>query len=121
VFLVWLRRQCLTAYLPGHVLMCKSSVFLIFFNIFGLAQPISNLIGWALPAFLSVRAIESPQTNDDKQWLTYWVGDIRYLNAVVDDSGCVRSFEPRRVSRCPCDPVLASHVLCFQDLDHHLP
>lgn len=50
-----------------------SAVFLIFFNMFGLAQPISNLIGWALPAFLSVRAIESPQTNDDKQWLTYWV------------------------------------------------
>lgn len=40
---------------------------------FGLAQPVSNLIGWALPAFLSVRAIESPGTNDDKQWLTYWV------------------------------------------------
>jgi len=50
-----------------------SSVVLIFFNILGLAQPVSNLIGWALPAFLSVRAIESPQSNDDKQWLTYWV------------------------------------------------
>jgi len=53
--------------------LALSSVVLIFFNIFGLAQPVSNLIGWALPAFLSVRAIESPQTNDDKQWLTYWV------------------------------------------------
>jgi receptor expression-enhancing protein 5/6 len=40
---------------------------------FGLASPISNLIGWALPAYLSVQAIESPSTNDDKQWLTYWV------------------------------------------------
>lgn len=50
-----------------------SSVLLIFFNMFGLAQPISNLIGWALPAYLSIQAIESPQSNDDKQWLTYWV------------------------------------------------
>jgi receptor expression-enhancing protein 5/6 len=46
---------------------------LIFFNMFGLAAPISNLIGWALPAYLSVQAIESPSQNDDKQWLTYWV------------------------------------------------
>jgi len=50
-----------------------SSVVLIFFNMFGLAQPVSNLIGWGLPAYLSVQAIESPGTNDDKQWLTYWV------------------------------------------------
>jgi hypothetical protein len=40
---------------------------------FGLASPVSNLIGWALPAYLSVQAIESPSQNDDKQWLTYWV------------------------------------------------
>jgi receptor expression-enhancing protein 5/6 len=50
-----------------------SSVVLIFFNMFGLAQPVSNLIGWGLPAYLSIHALESPATNDDKQWLTYWV------------------------------------------------
>jgi hypothetical protein len=50
-----------------------SAIALIFFNLLGLAQPVSNLIGWALPAYLSVQAIESPGTNDDKQWLTYWV------------------------------------------------
>jgi hypothetical protein len=43
---------------------------------FGLAQPVSNLIGWALPAYLSVQAIESPGTDDDKQWLTYWVSGV---------------------------------------------
>jgi len=53
--------------------LAASSVILIFFNMFGLAAPVSNLIGWALPAYLSVQAIESPGTNDDKQWLTYWV------------------------------------------------
>lgn len=48
-------------------------IFLIFFNLFGLASPLSNLIGWAIPAYLSVQALESPGKNDDKQWLTYWV------------------------------------------------
>ncbi|TYJ55173.1 protein YOP1 [Cryptococcus floricola] len=57
----------------GVIALGVSSVVLIFFNMFGLAQPISNLIGWALPAYLSILAIESPQANDDKQWLTYWV------------------------------------------------
>jgi len=38
-----------------------------------LASPVSNLIGWGLPAYLSFRAIESPGANDDVQWLTYWV------------------------------------------------
>jgi len=38
-----------------------------------LAAPVSNLIGWGLPAFLSFRALESPGTEDDAQWLAYWV------------------------------------------------
>ncbi|KAK4686705.1 receptor expression-enhancing protein 5/6, partial [Tremellales sp. Uapishka_1] len=60
-------------------------VVLIFFNMFGLASPVSNLIGWALPAYLSVQAIESPGTNDDKQWLTYWVvfGSLNLLESAA--------------------------------------
>jgi receptor expression-enhancing protein 5/6 len=38
-----------------------------------LAAFISNLVGWALPAYLSFKAIESPSPQDDIQWLTYWV------------------------------------------------
>ncbi|KAF5314006.1 hypothetical protein D9611_006935 [Ephemerocybe angulata] len=38
-----------------------------------LAQPVSNLVGWGLPAYLSFKAIESPSPHDDVQWLTYWV------------------------------------------------
>jgi len=49
------------------VLLC----LLIFIN--ALALPVSNLIGWGLPAFLSFRALESPGVQDDVQWLTYWV------------------------------------------------
>jgi len=38
-----------------------------------LAHPISNLVGFVLPACLSIKAIESPGHEDDVQWLTYWV------------------------------------------------
>lgn len=44
---------------------------LIFFNVF--AGFLSNLLGWAVPAFFSFKALESPGHNDDQQWLTYWV------------------------------------------------
>ncbi|KAJ9109907.1 hypothetical protein QFC19_001887 [Naganishia cerealis] len=57
----------------GVLSMVGSFIFLIFFNLFGLASPVSNLIGWALPAYLSCGALESPGKDDDKQWLTYWV------------------------------------------------
>ncbi|KAI0027265.1 TB2/DP1, HVA22 family-domain-containing protein [Vararia minispora EC-137] len=52
----------------GGVVLCA---FLHFFN--ALAAPVSNLIGWALPAYLSFKALESPGHDDDVQWLTYWV------------------------------------------------
>ncbi|KAF5312675.1 hypothetical protein D9619_003573 [Psilocybe cf. subviscida] len=45
-------------------------VFLHTFNV--LAAPVSNLVGWGLPAYLSFKAIESPSPHDDVQWLTYW-------------------------------------------------
>jgi len=38
-----------------------------------LAAFMSNLVGWALPAYLSFKAIETPAPQDDIQWLTYWV------------------------------------------------
>lgn len=38
-----------------------------------LAAPVSNLVGFVIPAFLSFRAIESPSSGDDVQWLTYWI------------------------------------------------
>ena len=51
--------------------MVTSRVALIFFNIF--AGFLTNLIGFAAPAYFSMKALESPQPQDDVQWLTYWV------------------------------------------------
>jgi len=49
-------------------------IFVIILHTFNsLAAPISNLVGWSLPAYLSFKAIESPIPHDDVQWLTYWV------------------------------------------------
>ena len=60
--------------------MPKSYAFLgavvllaILHSVNALASPVSNLVGWAAPAYLSVRALESPGHQDDVQWLTYWV------------------------------------------------
>ena len=46
-----------------------SSIF-CFINIF--SNYITCLVGVTLPAYWSIKAIESPQYDDDKQWLTYW-------------------------------------------------
>ncbi|CAO1621623.1 unnamed protein product [Jaminaea pallidilutea] len=57
---------------------------LIFFNIF--AGFLTNLIGFAAPAYFSLRALESPQPQDDVQWLTYWVvfGFFTFIETFVN-------------------------------------
>jgi len=37
------------------------------------ASSITNALGFAYPAYASIKAVETPSKNDDKQWLTYWV------------------------------------------------
>lgn len=41
----------------------------IFFNIF--ASFFTNILGFGLPAYLSLRALESPAKDDDVQWYVY--------------------------------------------------
>ncbi|KAK0522147.1 ER membrane protein DP1/Yop1 [Tilletia horrida] len=45
-------------------------VILIFFNIF--AGFLTTLLGFVLPAYFSMRALETKGPEDDIQWLTYW-------------------------------------------------
>lgn len=66
-------------------MLAHSTALLILLNLFGLAQPITNLIGWALPAYLTCHALESPQKGDDAQWLCYWIvfGFLNYIESAA--------------------------------------
>ncbi|KAG0271030.1 ER membrane protein DP1/Yop1 [Linnemannia exigua] len=62
-----------------------SFVFLmIFFNFAG--QLFSNLLGFVYPAYRSFKALESPEKEDDKQWLTYWTvyGFVSIIESFTD-------------------------------------
>lgn len=60
--------------IPKTYLVIGGAVLVaILHSINALAQPVSNIVGWGLPAYLSFKAIESPGAQDDVQWLTYWV------------------------------------------------
>ena len=44
------------------------------------------MIGFLYPAYCSFKAIESPESNDDVQWLTYWVvfGFLNIIETFTD-------------------------------------
>ncbi|KAI0271738.1 TB2/DP1, HVA22 family-domain-containing protein [Gloeopeniophorella convolvens] len=61
------------------------SVLTLLHFVNALAAPVSNLIGWGLPAYLSFKALESAGHDDDVQWLTYWVvfGFFNFLEGIA--------------------------------------
>lgn len=60
-------------------------IFLSTIFINALALPVSNIIGWAAPAYFSFRAIETTGHDDDVQWLTYWTvfGFFTFLESIA--------------------------------------
>lgn len=46
---------------------------LIFLNVAGVGQLLSNIAGFVVPGYYSLVALESASTKDDTQLLTYWV------------------------------------------------
>ena len=57
----------------SYAFLGAAVLLVILHSVNAFASPVSNLVGWAAPAFFSVKALESPGHADDVQWLTYWV------------------------------------------------
>ena len=55
-------------YIITGLSICASLVFIGIFESF-----ITNIVGIILPAYLSMKAIETYETDNEKQWITYWV------------------------------------------------
>lgn len=68
--------------------ICCFFVFIGYFDYY-----ITQAVGILYPAFWSIRAIESKESDDDKQWLTYWV--VFACFSIVDlFSGFILKFIP---------------------------
>lgn len=55
--------------------------FLIFLNLGGIGQLLSNIAGFVIPGYFSLLALSTPGKDDDTQLLTYWVV-FAFLNIV---------------------------------------
>jgi receptor expression-enhancing protein 5/6 len=70
----------------GHIAL--GAVALVFiFVVFGIGEVfLTNLLGIIYPAYMSFKAIETAEKEDDRQWLTYWVvyGGFTIVDTVTD-------------------------------------
>ena len=62
-----------TGYPKAYYFSAIASLFSLLISALGGMKLISDLIGFLYPTYMSFKAIESRGTEDDTQWLTYWV------------------------------------------------
>jgi receptor expression-enhancing protein 5/6 len=70
--------------LPRSYAILSSGAFyfiLIFINIGGIGQLLSNIAGFVIPGYLSLQALGTANTKDDTELLTYWVV-FAFLNVI---------------------------------------
>lgn len=48
-------------------------LFIIFINVGGVGEILSNFLGFVLPCYYSLHAIKTTTTADDTELLTYWI------------------------------------------------
>lgn len=56
-------------------------LILVFLNFGGIGQLLSNISGFAIPAYYSLKALKTKSTSDDTKLLTYWVV-FAFLNVI---------------------------------------
>jgi receptor expression-enhancing protein 5/6 len=56
-----------------HIALAIVALPFVIMILFGGAHFIIDLVAYLYPAYASVRAIETEGTDDDTQWLTYWL------------------------------------------------
>uniref|UniRef100_A0A2R5L4W7 Receptor expression-enhancing protein n=1 Tax=Ornithodoros turicata TaxID=34597 RepID=A0A2R5L4W7_9ACAR len=74
--------QAKTGVKRAYIGLGLSAFFALYMIIGYFAQFICNFVGFVIPAYASMRAIESTTKEDDTKWLTYWV--VFALFSVVD-------------------------------------
>ena len=78
---------------PVFLVLALSGIMILMVFSGFLSQFLANVIGFAYPAYKSIKSLESPQTGDDRQWLTYWT--VYGLFVIFDDwSDFITSYIP---------------------------
>lgn len=68
-------------------------IALVFLNIAGTGEFLSNIVGFVVPGYYSLIALSTKGTNDDAQLLTYWV-IFAFLNVIEFWSGAILYWIP---------------------------
>ncbi|CAK7896594.1 protein Yop1p [[Candida] anglica] len=67
----------------SYAVLSATAVYmvLIFINVGGIGELLSNIAGFVVPAYYSLHALSTASTKDDTQLLTYWVV-FAFLNVI---------------------------------------